>query len=138
MVCVDAVDLVEEKIEETEVKKWIFTFKVRSYSYTPAPSCIDSTQQWLVSAYNQENLTKELTRKEAQLLESKTSAMSTYYAKSADLLVEMISDRTPGSEIYQEVAERLAPREPPHPPRDAEPPVTKGRRIPRPPKEDKE
>ena len=138
MVCVDAVDLVEEKIEETEVKKWIFTFKVRSYSYTPAPSCIDSTQQWLVSAYNQENLTKELTRKEAQLLESKTSAMSTYYAKSADLLVEMISDRTPGSEIYQEVAERLAPREPPHPPRDAEPPVTKGRRIPRPPKGDKE
>ena len=138
MVCVDAVDLVEEKIEETEVKKWIFTFKVRSYSYTPAPSCIDSTQQWLVSAYNQENLTKELTRKEAQLLESKTSAMSTYYAKSADLLVEMISDRTPGSEIYQEVAERLAPREPPHPPRDAEPPAAKGRRIPRPPKEDKE
>ena len=124
MVCVDAVDLVEEKIEETEVKKWIFTFKVRSYSYTPAPSCIDSTQQWLVSAYNQENLTRELTRKEAQLLESRTSAMSSFYAKSADLLVEMISDRTPGADIYQDVIERLAPNEPSgaaRPPEDKKP-----------------
>ena len=124
MVCVDAVDLVEEKIEETEVKKWIFTFKVRSYSYTPAPSCIDSTQQWLVSAYNQENLTRELTRKEAQLLESRTSAMSSFYAKSADLLVEMISDRTPGADIYKDVIERLAPDEPSvaaRPPEDKKP-----------------
>ena len=66
MVTVDAIDVVEEKIEETQIKKWIFGFKVRSYSYTPAPSCIDTTQQWLVSAYNQEHLTKELTRKEPQ------------------------------------------------------------------------
>lgn len=130
MVCVDAVDLVEEKIEETEVKKWIFTFKVRSYSYTPAPSCIDTTQQWLVSAYNQEQLTKELTRKEAQLLETKTSAMSSFYAKSADLLVEMISDRTPGAEIYQEVAERLAPREPPRPEGEGEAPPPQRRASP--------
>ena len=130
MVCVDAVDLVEEKIEETEVKKWIFTFKVRSYSYTPAPSCIDTTQQWLVSAYNQEQLTKELTRKEAQLLETKTSAMSSFYAKSADLLVEMISDRTPGAEIYQEVAERLAPQEPPRPEGEGEAPPPQRRASP--------
>lgn len=108
-VAVDAIDVVEEKIVETEVKKWIFTFKVRSYSYTPAPSCIDNTQQWLVSAYNQENLTRELTRKEAQLLETKTSAMSSFYARSADLLVEMINDRTPGSEVYEDVIRRLAP-----------------------------
>ena len=124
MVCVDAVDLVEEKIEETEMKKWIFTFKVRSYSYTPAPSCIDSTQQWLVSAYNQENLTRELTRKEAQLLESRTSAMSSFYAKSADLLVEMISDRTPGADIYKDVIGRLSPDEPSvaaRPPEDKKP-----------------
>lgn len=109
MISVEAIDVVEEKIEENVIRKWIFPFKVRSYSYTPAPSCIDTTQQWLVSAYNQDQLTKELTRKEAQLLESKTSAMSTFYAKSADPLVEMISDRTPGAEIYNEVAERLSP-----------------------------
>ena len=127
MVTVDAIDVVEEKIEETQIKKWIFGFKVRSYSYTPAPSCIDTTQQWLVSAYNQEHLTKELTRKEAQLLESKTSAMSAFYAKSADLLVEMISDRTPGAEIYQDVTERLAPREPQRPPVQEKPePPKKG------------
>lgn len=117
-ISVEAIDVVEEVITESEVKKGPFTFKVRSYTYTPAPSCIDSTQRWLVSAYNQEQLTKELTRKDAQLLESKLSAQSQYYAKSADLLVEMINDRTPGSEIYQEMMERLAPepKEPPRPP----------------------
>lgn len=108
-VSVDAIDVVEENITESEVRRWIFRFKVRSYSYTPAPSCIDNTQQWLVSAYNQENLTRELTRKEAQLLETKTSAMSSFYARSADLLVEMINDRTPGSEVYEDVIRRLAP-----------------------------
>lgn len=106
---VEAIDVVEEKIAETTVKKGLFKFKVRSYSYIPAPSCIDTTQNWLVSAYNQENLVKELTRKEAQLLETKTSAMSSFYAKSADLLVEMINDRTPGAEVYQDVIDRLAP-----------------------------
>ena len=111
LISLDPIDVVEEKIEENVIKKWIFPFKVRSYSYTSAPSCIDTTQQWLVSAYNQDQLTKELTRKEAQLLESKTSAMSTFYAKSADLLVEMISDRTPGAEIYNDVAERLSPHD---------------------------
>ena len=110
-VAVDAIDVVEEKITETEIRKWIFRFKVRSYTYTPAPSCIDTTQQWLVSAYNQENLTRELTRKEAQLLETKTSAMSSFYAKSADLLVELINDRTPGADVYQEIVNRLAPDE---------------------------
>ncbi len=108
-VAVEAIDVVEEKIDETELKKWLFTFKVRSYSYTPAPSCIDTTQQWLVSAYNQENLTKELTRKEAQLLDAKLSSQSQFYAKSADLLVEMINDRTPGAEVFQDVIDRLAP-----------------------------
>ena len=54
-------------------------------------------------------VTRELTRKEAQLLETKTSAMSSFYARSADLLVEMINDRTPGSEVYEDVINRLAP-----------------------------
>lgn len=106
---VEAIDVVEKRVTESIVKRWIFRFRVRSYVYTPAPSCIDTTQQWLVSAYNQENLTKELTRKEAQLLETKTTAMSSFYARSADLLVEMINDRTPGAEVYQDVIERLAP-----------------------------
>ena len=52
---------------------------------------------------------KELTRKEAQLLETKTTAMSQSYDRSADLLVEMINDRTPGAEVYQDVIDRLAP-----------------------------
>ena len=108
-VSVEAIDVVEEKITETEEKRWIFTVKVRSVSFTPAPSCIDSTQGWLVSAYNQQNLTRELTRKEAQLLEAKTAAMSNFYARSADLLVEMINDRTPGAEVYRDVTSRLAP-----------------------------
>ena len=109
MVAVDAIDVVEEKIEESIVKRGFLKFRVRSYSYTPAPSCIDTTQNWLVSAYNQRNLMKELTRKEAQLLETKTTAMSQFYARSADLLVEMINDRTPGAEVYQDVIDRLAP-----------------------------
>ncbi len=108
---VDAIDVVEETIEETVVRRWIFPFRVRSYTYTPAPQCIDSTQQWLVSAYNQEHLTKELTRKEAQLLETKTSSMASFYARSADLLVEMINDRTPGAEVYEDVIDRLSPVE---------------------------
>ncbi len=114
-VSVDAIDVVEENITVTEVKKWRFTFKVRSYSYTPAPSCIDTTQQWLVSAYNQENLTKELTRKEAQLLDTKLTSQSQFYARSADLLVEMINDRTPGAEVYQDVIDRLDPENEPKP-----------------------
>jgi len=109
MVAVEAIDVVEERIEESIVKRGFLRFKVRSYSYTPAPSCIDTTQNWLVSAYNQRNLMKELTRKEAQLLETKTTAMSQFYARSADLLVEMINDRTPGAEVYQDVIDRLAP-----------------------------
>jgi uncharacterized membrane-anchored protein YhcB (DUF1043 family) len=109
IVRVDAIDVVEEKVEESIVRKGPFGFRVRSYSYTPAPSCIDTTQNWLVSAYNQRNLMKELTRKEAQLLETKTTAMSQFYARSADLLVEMINDRTPGAEVYQDVVDRLAP-----------------------------
>ncbi len=109
MVSVEAIDVVEEKITEDIQKRWIFTVKVRSVSYTPAPSCIDSTQGWLVSAYNQQNLTRELTRKEAQLLEAKAASISNFYARSADLLVEMINDRTPGAEVYRDVTSRLAP-----------------------------
>ena len=103
------IDVVEEKIEESVVKRWIFPFKVRSYSYTPAPMCIDNTQQWLVSAYSQENLTKEVTRKEAQLLECQISSRTQFIGKSGDLLSEVIGERTPGAEIYNQVAERLAP-----------------------------
>ena len=103
------IDQVEEKIEETEVVKWHIKFKVRSYSYNTAPMCIDTTEQWLASAYTQEKLVKEVTRKEAQLLEAKVSNRTQFIGKSGDLLSEIIGDRTPGAEIYQEVAERLAP-----------------------------
>ncbi len=105
------IDQVEEKIEETEVKKWFFTFKVRSYSYTTAPMCIDTTEQWLVSAYTNDRLVKEITRKEGQLLEAKVANRTQFIGKSGDLLAEIIGDRTPGAEIYSEVARRLAPEE---------------------------
>lgn len=105
---VDAIDVVEERITESEVKRGPFRFKVRSYWYVPAPSMIDTTQSWLVSAYNQDQLIKENTRMTAQLLETKLTTQSQYYARSADLLVEMIHDRTPGAEVYRDVIDRLA------------------------------
>ncbi|MBE6526318.1 MAG: hypothetical protein E7Z63_00900 [Thermoplasmata archaeon] len=117
LISVDVVDVVEEKIAEEEVQRGPFTFKTRSYTYTPAPSCIDSTQKWLVSAYNQKSMAHELTRKEAQLLESKTTAITNLYGKSADLLVEMIADRTPGADVYRDIIDRLKPED--------EPPVKK-------------
>lgn len=112
MISVEAIDVVEERIEEEVVRRGPFRFRIRHYEYVPAPSSIDTTQSWLVSAYNQEQLTRELTRKESQLLEAKLTAQSQYYARSADLLVEMISDRTPGSEVYRDVIDRLRPDAP--------------------------
>ena len=103
------IDVVEEKIEETIVQKWFFKFRVRSYSYTPAPMCIDSTQGWLNSIYNYDHVVKEITRKEAQIVEAKMTARSQFIGKSGDLLTEVIGERTPGAEIYNEVAKRLAP-----------------------------
>ena len=105
------IDQVEEKIEETEVVKWHIKFKVRSYSYSTAPMCIDTTEQWLVSSYTQEKLVKEVTRKEAQLLESKVANRTQFIGKSGDLLSEIIGDRTPGAEIYQDLAKRLSPED---------------------------
>ena len=105
----DSIDVVEEKIEETIVQKWFFKFRVRSYSYTPAPMCIDSTQGWLNSIYNYDHVVKEITRKEAQIVEAKMTARSQFIGKSGDLLTEVIGERTPGAEIYNEVAKRLAP-----------------------------
>ncbi len=103
------IDVVEEKIEESLVKRWIFTFRVRSYSYTPAPMCIDSTQRWIASQYNYDYMVKEVVRKDAEVLEAKISARSQFIGRSGDMLTEMIGDRNPGAEIYEEVAERFAP-----------------------------
>ena len=105
------IDVVEEKIEETVVYRWFFKFRVRSYSYTPAPPCIDSTQRWLATGYNYDYMVKENTRKDAEILEAKIGARSQFIGKSGDLLTEMIADRTPGAEIFAKVAERLAPQE---------------------------
>ena len=105
------IDVVEEKIEEAYVKKWFLTFKVRSYSYTPAPPCIDSTQRWLATGYNYDYMVKENTRKEAEILDAKIGARSQFIGRSGDLFTEMIGDRTPGAEIITRVAERLEPRD---------------------------
>ena len=37
------------------------------------------------------------------------AARTQFLGKRGDLLAELMSQRTPGSEIYREVAERLAP-----------------------------
>lgn len=72
------IDVVEENIEETIVKRWIFSFKVRSYSYTPAPMCIDATQGWIASNINYDSAVKELTRKDAQLVEMQIAARTQF------------------------------------------------------------
>ena len=48
---------------------------------------------------------------EAQLLETKLSSQSQFYGRSADLLVEMVNDRTVGAEVYNDVMDRLSPKE---------------------------
>ena len=108
---ISPIDVVEEKIEETEVKKWIFTFKVRSYCYEPAPSCIDDTQKWLATANTNDYLTRDNMRKEAQLLEARIAARTQFVGRSGDMLAEMMGDRVPGAEVYDDVARRFAPEE---------------------------
>lgn len=106
----EAVDVVEEKIEETIVNRWIFKFKVRSYSYTPAPPCIDTTQRWLATEYNYDYMVKENTRMTAEVLEAKITSRSQFIGRNGDLFAEMIGDRTPGAEIIARVAERFEPQ----------------------------
>ena len=110
-VSLEAIDVIEEKITETVVRKCLIPFKVRSYSYTPAPSCIMNVMQWLTTSQNQKELIADYSRLEAQLLETKLSSQSQFYGRSADLLVEMVNDRTVGAEVYHDVMDRLSPKE---------------------------
>ena len=110
-VSLEAIDVIEEKITETTVRKFLIPFKVRSYSYTPAPSCIMNVMQWLTTSQNQKELIADYSRLEAQLLETKLSSQSQFYGRSADLLVEMVNDRTVGAEVYNDVMDRLSPKE---------------------------
>ena len=110
-VSLEAIDVIEEKITETVVRKFFIPFRVRSYSYTPAPSCIMNVMQWLTTSQNQKELIADYSRLEAQLLETKLSSQSQFYGRSADLLVEMVNDRTVGAEVYNDVMDRLSPKE---------------------------
>ena len=110
-VSLEAIDVIEEKITETTVMRWFIPFRVRSYSYTPAPSCIMNVMQWLTTSQNQKELIADYSRLEAQLLETKLSSQSQFYGRSADLLVEMVNDRTVGAEVYHDVMDRLSPKE---------------------------
>ena len=109
---VSPIDAVEERTSETTIRKFHVNWKVKSYAYIPAPSCIDSTQSWLVSEYNQQRLLSEVVRKDSELLQEKLAARSNFFGKAGDLLVEMINDHTPGAEVYNEIMERLEPDEP--------------------------
>lgn len=107
----DFIDLAEKRIDVTEVKKGPFTFKVRSYTYVPAPSCISPTETWLVSAHNQDVMKSQLSRKEAELLETKRELNSSLYGRVADLLVDVLYDKTPGAEVFDSITKRLEPEE---------------------------
>ncbi len=106
---IQAVDMVEKKVTEGVVKKGPFKFKVRSYSFTPAPACIDTTASWLVSAAEQRKLVNNLVQCEAQILTNALTIPDIEYAHSSDLLTELIKDRTPDAEVYAQIMDRLKP-----------------------------
>lgn len=106
----DAVDVVMKEVNEEIVTKFrFFKFKVRSYKFTPSPSCVDSSTSYLVSAWNLKNQQSQIARLESQVFETKVTAQSQFYAGAGDLLIELINDRTPGSDVYQEIAREIDP-----------------------------
>ncbi len=106
----DAVDVVMKEVKEEVVTKFrFFHFKVRSYKFTPSPSCVDSSTSYLVSAWNLKNQQSQIARLESQVFETKVTAQSQFYAGAGDLLIELINDMTPGSEVYQEIARDIDP-----------------------------
>jgi len=116
---VDAADVVMKEVEEEEVVKLkFFKFKVRSYKYTPAPSCLASPTSYIVSAWNQKNQQAEIVRLNSQLFETKVTSQSQFYAGAGDLLIELVNDRTPGADVYQEIARELDPGPEPSAPLD--------------------
>lgn len=104
-----AIDMVEKKVTEGVVKKGFLKFKVRSYVFTPAPACIDTTTDWLVSAAKQRTLVNQLVRCEAEILNHALTVPEIEYGHSGDLLTELLHDRTPDAEIYNEIMARLKP-----------------------------
>lgn len=104
-----SIDMVEKTVTEDIVRKGPFRFKVRSYVFTPAPACIDTTADWLVSAAKQRTLVNQLVRCTAEILESKLTAQEIQYKSGGDLLVELLHDRTIGAEVYDEIKSRLKP-----------------------------
>lgn len=106
---IQSIDMVEKTVTESIVKKGPFKFKVRSYAFTPSPGCIDTTADWLVSAAKQQVLVKELVKKECTILDNAITVHTVGYQRAADLLTELINDRTPSAEIYNELAARLMP-----------------------------
>ncbi len=107
---INAIDMVEKNVTEGIVKKGPFKFKVRSYVFTPAPACIDTTADWLVSAAKQRTLVNQLVRCEGEILDAKLVSQQIEYTKCADLLTELLHDRTIGAEIYNEIMARLEPK----------------------------
>ncbi len=106
---IQSIDMVEKNVTESIVQKGPFKFKVRSYAFTPSPGCIDTTADWLVSAAKQQVLVKELVKKECKILDDALTVNTVGYQRAADLLTELINDRTPSAEIYNELAARLMP-----------------------------
>ena len=107
-VCVDTVFVIDEEINETEVKRWKFTFKVRSYRYDVAPQCTNPETVWMIDKANNKILLKELNRHQAALFDAKQEAMSGMIAMGTDMVVNLLGDHTPESDIYRDLIEKHA------------------------------
>ena len=107
-VCVDSVFVIDEEINETEVKRWKFTFKVRSYRYDVAPQCTNPETVWMIDKANNKILLKELNRHQAALFDAKQEAMSGMIAMGTDMVVNLLGDHTPESDIYRDLIEKHA------------------------------
>ena len=105
-VCVDTVFVIDEEITESTVKKWIFSFKVRSYRYDVAPQCVNPETVWMIDKTNNKILMKELNRHQAALFDAKQEAMSGMIAMTTDMVANLLGDQTPESDIYSELIEK--------------------------------
>ena len=96
--------------------------------YTRIPVFEGNEQDNIIGLINVKDLILLQDHESFKISDHLRKAYYTYeFKKTADLLVEMISDRTPGAEIYQDVTDRLAPRESQRPPVQEKPePPKKG------------
>ena len=108
-ISMDLVYLIDEEVTESEVTKLrYFRFKVRSYRYDVAPQNIDPSALWMIDREHNRILMKELSRQEAALFEAKQDAMTGMIATGTDLVVNLLGDHTPESDVYHDLIEKFS------------------------------